>query len=330
MVQVTRAFYARKSLVKRIFDNFNMNPDLSIEFAGIKLKNPVFTASGTFGYGYELADLIPLEKLGAIITKTITLKPRSGNAQPRIAEVASGMLNTIGLQNIGVKAFVEEPLDNLHKTGVPVIVSVAGASIDEYVETVKILSVQSGISAIELNLSCPNLKKKIVCHDLPLLYEVVKNVKKVSNIPVIAKLSPLVTDISELALTAKNAGADGVTLANTYPAMAIDVKTFKPKLSTIKGGMSGPCIKPMSVRCVYDAYQNIEMPIIGCGGIMTGEDAVEFMLAGATAISVGSASLLSPENLIKIIDGIEDILKEKKIKSVKEIIGVVNIVRNAC
>jgi dihydroorotate dehydrogenase (NAD+) catalytic subunit len=307
-----------------------MELDLSIEFAGIKFKNPVFTASGTFGYGYELADLIPLEKLGAIVTKTITLEPRCGNAQPRIAEVTSGMLNTIGLQNIGVKAFVEKPLDNLCKIGVPVIVSVAGAAINEYIETVKILNQQHGISAIELNLSCPNLKKKIICHDLPLLYDVVKNVKKVSNIPIIAKLSPLVTDISELALTAQNAGADGVTIANTYPAMAIDVKTFKPKLSTIKGAMSGACIKPMSVRCVYDAYQNIKIPIIGCGGIITGEDAVEFMLAGATAVSVGSASLLSPKNLIKIIDVVEDILRDKNVKFVKEVVGVANTVRNVC
>ncbi|MDR2399363.1 MAG: dihydroorotate dehydrogenase [Endomicrobium sp.] len=307
-----------------------MNPDLSIEFAGIKFKNPVFTASGTFGYGYELADLIPLERLGAIVTKTITLAPRHGNVQPRIAEVASGMLNTIGLQNIGVKSFVEEPLDNLRKVGAPVIVSVAGATVDEYVETVEILSKQSGISAIELNLSCPNLKKKIVCHDLPLVQDVIKSVKKVSKVPIIAKLTPLVTDISELALTAQNAGADGVTLVNTYPAIAIDVKTFKPKLSTIKGGMSGACVKPMSVRCVYDAYQNTKIPIIGCGGIMTGEDAVEFMLAGATVVSVGSASLLSPKNLIKIIDEIEEILKERNIKSVKDIIGIVNTVKNAC
>ncbi|MDR3195901.1 MAG: dihydroorotate dehydrogenase [Endomicrobium sp.] len=307
-----------------------MTPDLGIEFAGIKFKNPVFTASGTFGYGYELADLISLEKLGAIVTKTITLEPRLGNVQPRIVEVASGMLNTIGLQNIGVKAFVEEPLDNLRKTGVPVIVSVAGAAVNEYVETVKTLSARSGASAIELNLSCPNLKKKIVCHDLPLMQDVVKSVKKVAKVPVIAKLSPLVADISEFALAAQNAGADGVTLANTYPAVAIDVKTFKPKLSTVKGGMSGTCVKPMSVRCVYDAYQNIKIPIIGCGGIMTGEDAVEFMLAGASVVSVGSASLLSPENLIKIIDGIEEILKEKNIKSVRDIIGVANAARKAC
>ena len=186
------------------------------------------------------------------------------------------------------------------------------------------------MSAIELNLSCPNLKKKIVCHDLPLMQDVVKSVKKVSNVPIIAKLSPLVTDISELAVTAQNAGADGVTLANTYPAMAIDLKTFKPKLSIVKGGMSGACIKPMSVRCVYDTYQNVKIPILGCGGIMTGEDAVEFMLAGATVVSVGSASLVSPKNLIKIIEEIERILKEKNVKSVKEIIGAVNTVKNIC
>ncbi|OEG71773.1 hypothetical protein ATZ36_02375 [Candidatus Endomicrobiellum trichonymphae] len=302
--------------------------DLSVNFAGIKLKNPVLTASGTFGYGYELADLIPLKRLGGIVTKTITLKPRAGNLQPRIAEIASGILNSIGLQNIGVKAFIEEPLEKLNKIGVPVIVSVAGVAVGEYVETVKILSRQNGVSAIELNLSCPNLKKKIVCHDLPLMRDVIRGVKKVSGIPVIAKLSPLVTDISELALTAQAAGADGVTLANTYPAMAVDIRTFKPKLSTVKGGMSGACVKPMSVRCVYDAYQDIKIPIIGCGGIMTGEDAVEFILAGAAAVSVGSSSLVSPGNLIAIIDGIENVLKEKNIKSVREITGIINEVRN--
>jgi dihydroorotate dehydrogenase (NAD+) catalytic subunit len=305
-----------------------MMPDLSVNFAGIKLKNPVLTASGTFGYGYELADLIPLRRLGGIVTKTITMEPRAGNLQPRIAEVASGILNTIGLQNIGVKAFIGEPLEKLNKIGVPVIVSVAGATVIEYVEAVKILSKQNGVSAIELNLSCPNLKKKIVCHDLPLMRNVIRDVKKVSEIPVIAKLSPLVTNISELALAAQNAGADGVTLANTYPAMAVDIRTFKPKLSTVKGGMSGACVKPMSVRCVYDAYQDIKIPIVGCGGIMTGEDAVEFILAGAVAVSVGSSSLVSPGNLTAIIDGIENILKSKNVKSVKEMTGIINKIRN--
>jgi dihydroorotate dehydrogenase (NAD+) catalytic subunit len=301
-----------------------MKPDLSINFAGIKFKNPMLTASGTFGYGYELADLIPLKKLGGIITKTITLQPRLGNPQPRIAEVACGMLNTIGLQNIGVKAFVKEPLEKLNNIGIPIIVSIAGTTIDEYAETVKILNNQNGITAIELNLSCPNLKKKIICYDLLLTRNIIKTTKKISKVPIIAKLSPMVTDISKLALEAQIAGADAITLTNTYPAMAIDVKTFKPKLSTIKGGMSGPCVKPMSVRCVYDVYSNIKIPIIGCGGITNGEDAVEFMLAGETVVSIGSSSLVSPKNLIKIINEIENILKEKNIKSIKDIIGLVN------
>lgn len=298
-----------------------MKPDLRVNFAGIKLKNPVLTASGTFGYGYELADLVNLKKLGAIITKTITLEPRSGNPQPRIAEVEAGMLNTIGLQNIGVRAFADEPLESLKKIGVPVIVSVAGAAANEYADTVKILGKCEGIDGIELNLSCPNLKKKIVCHDLPLMTEVIKKVKKASKVPVIAKLSPLVTDIAELALAAQKAGADALTLANTFPAMAVDIKTFRPKLSTVKGGLSGACIKPMSLRCVYDAYQAVKIPILGCGGIMTGEDAVEFMLAGASAVSVGTASLVEPAVLTEIIDKIEKILKEKNIKSAGSIVG---------
>jgi len=301
-----------------------MKTSLNINFAGIELKNPVLTASGTFGYGYELSDLIPLSELGGIVTKTITLEPQEGNLQPRIAEVESGILNTIGLQNIGVKAFIKGPLKRLSKIGIPVIVSIAGARVSEYIKIAKILSMQNGVSAIELNLSCPNLKKKIICHDLCLVSEIVRGVKDISKVPVIAKLSPLVTDIVEIAMAAQNSGVDGVTLANTYPAMAIDVETFKSKLSTVKGGISGSCIKPMSVRCVYDAYQSIKVPIIGCGGIMTGEDAVEFILAGATVVSVGSSSLISPKNLVKIICGIENILKRKNINSVKDIIGVVN------
>ncbi|MDR1511215.1 MAG: dihydroorotate dehydrogenase [Endomicrobium sp.] len=301
-----------------------MKTDLNVNFAGIKLKNPVLTASGTFGYGYELADLISLNELGAIVTKTITLESCDGNLQPRIAEVESGILNTIGLQNIGVRAFIEGPLEKLSKIGVPVIVSVAGSSPSEYIETAEILSMKNGISAIELNLSCPNLKKRIICHDLRLVSEIVRGVKNVSKLPIIAKFSPLVTDIVEIVVVAQDSGVDGVTLANTYPAMAIDIETFKPKLSTFKGGVSGACIRPMSVRCVYDAYQSIKVPIIGCGGIMTGEDAIEFILAGATAVSVGSSSLVSPKNLIKIICEIKDILERKNIKSVKDIIGIVN------
>jgi dihydroorotate dehydrogenase (NAD+) catalytic subunit len=302
----------------------NMKPNLNINFAGIKLKNPVLTASGTFGYGYELADLIPLKKIGAIITKTITAESRLGNNQPRIAELKYGLLNTIGLQNIGVKEFLKEPIEKLNALETPFIVSVAGAAAEEYFAVVKELSKYKKISAVELNLSCPNLKKQIICHNTKLTSEIIKGVKKILTIPVIAKLSPLITDIAELALKCQEAGADGVTIANTYPAMTIDVKTFKPKLSSIKGGLSGARIKPMTVRCVYDAYQKIKIPIIGCGGIMTGEDACEFMLAGASAVSVGTSTMISPFNLIKIIDGIEKILTEKNIKSVKEIVGRTN------
>lgn len=305
-----------------------MTTNLSIDFLGMKLRSPVLSASGTFGYGYELVDLISLKNLGAIITKTITLEPRTGNAQPRIAEVASGMLNTIGLQNIGVKSFVEEPLARLGKIGVPIIVSIAGATVKEYVETMKILSFQSSISAVELNLSCPNLKKNIVCHDLSIVRDIIKSVKKVSKVALIAKLTPLVTDISNLALCAQNAGADCVTIANTYPAVAIDIKKLQYKLSTISGGMSGPCIKPMSVRCVYDAYQKINIPIIGCGGIQTGEDALEFMLVGSRVVSVGSASLVSPKRIIEIIHEIKSILKEKNIENIEEVVGMLNTKKN--
>jgi dihydroorotate dehydrogenase (NAD+) catalytic subunit len=303
-----------------------MIPNLGINFLGIELKNPVLTASGTFGYGYEAEDLIPLKKLGGIITKTITLHPRFGNPQPRIVEVESGLLNTIGLQNIGVMSFIDEPLDRLSKIGVPIIVSIAGNTEKEYREIAKILNMQNNsiISAVELNLSCPNLRKKPICHNLSLMQNIIKGVKKILKIPIIAKLSPLVADIPRLALAAQNVGANAVTLTNTYPAVAINVKNFTPKLSTINGGMSGSCIKPMSIYHVYNAYQRIKIPIVGCGGIMTGEDAIEFMLAGASVVSVGSASLVSPKNLIKIINEIEFILKCKSIKSIKEVIGIVN------
>jgi dihydroorotate dehydrogenase (NAD+) catalytic subunit len=298
-----------------------MKPNLKVNFAGIKLNNPVLTASGTFGYGDELADLIPLKRLGGIITKTITLHPRVGNPPPRIAEVTGGMLNTIGLQNIGVERFISEKLPSITKIGVPIIVSVAGATADEYVSTVKLLSKAKGISGIELNLSCPNLKKTVVCHDEQLFNQVIKQCKKYSNVPVIAKLTPQVADIAALAVKAQNSGADGVTLCNTFPAMAIDINTFKPKLSTVKGGMSGACVKPMAVRAVYEAYNAIKATIIGCGGIENYKDAVEFILAGATAVSVGSASLVKPSCLIEIIDGLEKYLDDKKIKNITDIKG---------
>ena len=298
---------------------------LNINFLGIKLKTPLLTASGTFGYGNELTDLIDITKIGAIVTKTITFEERSGNPQPRIVEVASGMLNTIGLQNIGVRKFVETKLESILKLNVPVIVSVAGACVEDYVKTVKILNLFKQILAIELNLSCPNLKKTIICQDKELFSSIIKNVSFVSTFPVIAKLSPQVQDIAELALTAQNCGADAVTLTNTFPAMAIDINTFKPKLSTVKGGMSGPCVKPMALRCVFDAYQKIKIPIIGCGGITNSDDVVEFMLAGATCVSIGTQVLVEPKVFENTCVGLEKYLKNKKIKNIKQLQGKVII-----
>ena len=294
---------------------------LSTNFLGIKMKSPLLTASGTFGYGNELTDLIDITKIGAIVTKTITLEERLGNPQPRIAEVASGMLNTIGLQNIGVKKFIETKLDAILKLKVPVIVSVAGA----YARTVMELNRYPKISAIELNLSCPNLKKTIISQDVELLSNIIKSVKHISKFPIIAKLSPQVQDIAALSLTAQNCGADAVTLTNTFPAMAIDINTFKPKLSTVKGGMSGPCVKPMALRCVFDAFQKVSIPIIGCGGITNSDDVIEFILAGATCVSIGTQVLVEPKVFEHTYDGLEKYLKDKKIKNIKELQGKVKL-----
>lgn len=297
--------------------------NLNIDFLGIKLKSPLLTASGTFGYGDELVDLIDITKIGAIVTKTITLEERLGNPQPRIAEVASGMLNTIGLQNVGVKKFIETKLENILKLKVPIIVSVAGACVSDYARTVMELNKFSKISAIELNLSCPNLKKTIISQDTELLSNIIKSVKNVTKFPIIAKLSPQVQDIANLSLIAQNCGADAVTLTNTFPAMAIDINTFKPKLSTVKGGMSGPCVKPMALRCVFDAYQKVSIPIIGCGGISNSDDVVEFMLAGATCVSIGTQVLVEPKVFENTYQGLEKYLKNKKINNIKELQGKV-------
>ncbi|MFA7073564.1 MAG: dihydroorotate dehydrogenase [Endomicrobiaceae bacterium] len=302
-----------------------MKNNICTDFIGINLKTPLLTASGTFGYGDELTDLADLNKIGAIITKTITFEARQGNPQPRIAEVSSGMLNTIGLQNVGVHKFVEDKLENVLKLKVPVIVSVAGACTDDYVKTVKILNAFNKISAVELNLSCPNLKKTIISQDINLFAGIIRKVKKISKFPVIAKLSPQVQDIALLSQTAQDCGAAAVTLTNTFPAMAIDIDTFKPKLSTVKGGMSGPCVKPMALRCVYDAYQKIKIPIIGCGGICNGNDVIEFLLAGARCVSMGTAALVDPDVFESTAKELQEYLKNKKISNIKDLIGKVKL-----
>ncbi len=297
--------------------------NLNIEFLGIKMKSPLLTASGTFGYGNDLIDLIDITKIGAIVTKTITLEERLGNPQPRIAEVASGMLNTIGLQNIGIKKFTETKLHEILKLKVPIIVSVAGACVSDYARTVMELNKFPKISAIELNLSCPNLKKTIISQDTELFSNIIKSVKNVTKFPIIAKLSPQVQDIATLSLIAQNSGADAVTLTNTFPAMAIDINTFKPKLSTVKGGMSGPCVKPMALRCVFDAYQKIQIPIIGCGGISNSDDVIEFMLAGASCVSIGTQVLVEPNVFENTYRGLDKYLKDRKITNIRELQGKV-------
>lgn len=299
--------------------------DTSVTIAGIKLKNPVLTASGTFGYGDEIRDLVPLSALGGIITKTITRNPRPGNPPPRVTETASGMLNTIGLQNIGVERFLEEKWPSLKKLGVPVIVSIAGETAEDYKAVAGRLGKAAGIAGIELNLSCPNLKKRIVCQDEDLVREIVRGVAKISRCPVIAKLSPQVADIAKLSLLARVSGAGAVSLVNTFPGMAIDVHTGRPRLSTVTGGLSGPAIKPLALRCVWEAWRNTKMEIIGGGGIATSDDAVEFMLAGASAVSVGTASFRDPAAPARIAAGIMEYCKNKKVASAKELIGNVDV-----
>ncbi|MCX5750854.1 MAG: dihydroorotate dehydrogenase [Candidatus Saganbacteria bacterium] len=284
---------------------------LAVEIAGIKMKNPVMVASGTFGYGKEFEPFLDLNKLGAIITKTITLNPREGNPPPRICETPSGMLNTIGLQNKGVKNFIQEVLPFFAKLNTPLIANIAGETMDEYVEVAKILTREAVVKGLELNISCPNVKKGGVAFGVnpTITEELVKKVRKATHLPLIVKLTPNVTDIVIMAEAAVAGGADAVSLINTILGMAIDINTKKPKLSMTVGGLSGPAIKPVAVRMVWQVAQVVKVPVIGIGGITTWEDAAEFMLAGAKAVQVGTANLINPDSVIQVIEGLENYYK---------------------
>lgn len=299
--------------------------DLSVEIAGIKLKNPVLMASGTFGYGKEPSQFIDIRKLGGIITKSITLLPKEGNPPPRTAETPSGMLNTIGLQNEGIETFTKKALPFLSGFKIPVIVNIAGEKIEEYAELAKRLSKESVVKALEVNISCPNVKKGGMSFgiDPDATAQVIKAVKKETNLPIIAKLTPNVTDIILIAKAAEKAGADAISLINTVLGMAIDVETWKPRISRGIGGLSGPAIKPIGVRMVYEVSKAVKIPVIGIGGIMSVEDAIEYLLAGASAIQVGTANFVDPETPLNIIDGLEVYMKEKKLPNLKSIIGKV-------
>ena len=297
-----------------------------INFAGIEMKNPVTVASGTFGYGREFSNFFDLSKLGGIITKGTSLKPKSGNKPPRVCETASGMLNSIGLQNPGVEYFAENDLPFLKQYDTAIIVNACGSTIDEYVELCKILNTLD-IDGVELNLSCPNVKKGCMAfgNTYDGVKEVTSQVRKVLDKPLIVKLTPNVTNIAEIAKAVEDAGADGVSLINTLLGMKIDINKRKPVLANNTGGLSGPAIKPIAVRMVYQVAQAVKIPILGMGGIVNGEDAIEFMLAGASAISIGAGNFISPTTSIDTIKQIEEYMKKNNIEDINEIVGKVEM-----
>lgn len=304
--------------------------DLTVNLGKLKLKNPVMTASGTFGYGSEYADLVPLDKLGAVVVKGIAPGPVHGNPTPRIAEVTSGMLNAIGLQGPGVEKFLhaDEYLPYLRRSGATVIVNIWGKSLDDYRHVAERLEAEGqGVAAIEINVSCPNVKEGGISFgtDPKMMAKVIAGVRAATKIPLITKLSPNVSRVGDFAIAARDAGSDMVSLINTIPAMAIDIDTFRPKLANVTGGLSGPAIKPIAVRMVYEAAKAVEIPVIGMGGIMCADDAIEFFLAGAKAVAIGTASFVDPQTSLKAIDGIDRYLDAKGFKSISEIVGAVRL-----
>lgn len=297
--------------------------DLSVEIGKLKLKNPIMTASGTFGYGEEFTDFIDLNRLGGIIVKGTTLHHREGNPYPRMAETPSGMLNAVGLQNKGVDYFIEHIYPRIKDLDTRVIVNVSGSCIDDYVAVCEKLSPLDKVAAVEINISCPNVKQGgmgfgTTCSGAE---SVTSAVRKAYDGTMIVKLTPNVTDITEIARAVEAAGADAVSLTNTFLGMAIDVEKRKPMLSTITGGLSGPCIRPIAVRMVWQVANAVKVPVVGLGGIASGRDAIEFLLAGATAVQIGTANFVDPQVTVKAIDYIEDYLKRHQITSVRELIG---------
>ncbi len=299
--------------------------DLSVNFAGIKLKNPVLTASGTFGYGEELSEFVDLNKLGGVIVKGVSIKPIRGNPPPRIWETPSGMLNAIGLENPGVDVFINRKLPYLRKFDTAVIVNIFGYCLEEYVEVAARLDGVPGVSGLEVNISCPNVKAggMVFGTNVKAAFELLSAIRKTTKLPIIAKLSPNVTDITEFARAARDAGCDGLSLINTLLGMAIDVRCRKPRLANCTGGLSGPAIRPVAVRMVWQTAKAVELPIIGMGGIVTGEDALEFILAGASAVAVGTANFINPRATLDVIEGIEMFMQEQGIADIRSIIGKV-------
>ncbi len=300
-------------------------PDLSTELAGISLKNPVIAASGTFGYGEEFSQLIDLNQLGGFVVKGLSFEPMEGAAAPRLHETPSGMLNAIGLQNISARRFVEDKLPNLRKYQTRIFANVFGSCTQDYVRVVEVLNQAEGLAGYEINISCPNVKKGGIIYgtDAAATYEVVRAIKSVAGLPVIVKLSPNVTDITVIARAAEEAGADALSLINTLLGMSVDIESRKPRLGNVTGGLSGPAIKPVAVRMVYQTVRAVNIPVIGIGGIRTAEDALEYLLVGARAVEVGTANFFDPEAPIKIIEGLASYCTRKGIQKLSSIVGKV-------
>ncbi len=304
-----------------------MGVDLAVKIGQLTLKNPVMVSSGTFGCGREYEELVDLKEVGAIVTKTITLREREGNKPPRIAETCAGILNAIGLENKGLNYFCDTTLKYLNSIKTPYIVSIAGEEEKDYSKLIKALD-KLNIKAIELNISCPNVKSKknrMFSQDARATFKLVSKVRKLTKATLIVKLSPNVTDIKEIALAAEDAGAQAVSLVNTFLGMAIDIHSRKPKLGNVTGGLSGPAIKPLALRMVYEAANALKIPVIGQGGIMSPEDGLEFIIAGAAAISIGTANFIEPQSAVLIKKGIEKYLIKNKIKNIKQLRGTVKI-----
>ena len=306
--------------------------NLSVEIGRLRLRNPVMTASGTFGYGEEYAPYVNLSRLGAIVVKGLSLKPRMGNPPPRIVETPCGMLNAVGLQNVGVNAFIREKLPFLTQFDLPVIANIFGESVEEYVKVAEILSQASGVHALEVNISCPNVKKGGIAFGAnpDMAADVTRRVKASTDLPVIVKLTPNVTDIAEIAESVEAAGADAISLINTITGMSVDIERRVPHLRNITGGLSGPAIKPVALRMVWQVIQRVSVPVIGLGGIMTARDALEFLIVGARAVQVGTAHFIHPHAAIDILEGIEDYLEQHQFDDINQLIGTLKTGGETC
>lgn len=301
--------------------------NLSVQIGSLRMQNPVTVASGTFGYGVEYAQLLDLNQLGAVVVKGIRLNPVRGNPTPRTVEVASGLINAIGLQGPGVDGFIQKYWPFLKELKVPTIINIWGTTVEEYAEVARRFDNLGGVGALELNVSCPNIKEGGAQFgtDCTLLSQVVSACRKATHLPLITKMSPNVVNIAPYAKAAEDAGSDALAVTNSYPAMAIDIETRRPKLANVTGGLTGPCIKPIAIKLVWEAAKAVKIPIIGMGGIQNAADAIEFMMAGATAVAVGTANFYEPQTPLQVLEGIRDFMQRNGIRDVQEMVGSVRL-----